>query len=337
MGRKEEAVNDENRVKCERKSAGAEEAVRRRKRAPRERRRALEEIGGSGKDPKSVQKREGQAESIRRDINMLADYSEEIFDSYAAKEEEFRPLNNYMNFQENLRWGMRAVLVDWIIDVHFKLNLLEETLHLAVNLIDRFLSVRTVSVGKLQLVGVSGLLVASKFEEITAPSVDTFVILTDRSFTEEEILWAERYMLHSLEYKINFPSPLSFLRRCSKADNYNQDVRQLGKILLNLALLWEEFLVYPPSMVACAAMLVSRRAHAMEDSDLFEHFSRYRVCDLQECAEKLILSLSRPIVHESIFRKYGPDFTKKIDLAVRGGQELSGKCIMKGKDLGPAE
>jgi len=66
---------------------------------------------------------------------------------------------------------MRAILVDWIIEVHLKFKLLPETLFLTVGLIDRYLEKVKIKRGNLQLVGVTCMLVASKYEEIYAPEV----------------------------------------------------------------------------------------------------------------------------------------------------------------------
>jgi hypothetical protein len=59
---------------------------------------------------------------------------------------------------------MRAILIDWLIDVHLKFKLLPETLYITVGIIDRYLSLHTVARSKLQLVGITALFVASKYE-----------------------------------------------------------------------------------------------------------------------------------------------------------------------------
>ena len=57
-----------------------------------------------------------------------------------------------------------------------------ETLHLTANLIDRFLASRNVSRKRLQLVGVTAMLIASKYEEIWAPEVRDFVYISDKAY-----------------------------------------------------------------------------------------------------------------------------------------------------------
>ncbi|KAI5181226.1 G2/mitotic-specific cyclin 2 [Nematocida sp. AWRm80] len=246
---------------------------------------------------------------LKEDLRMINEYVEDILRKYKEDEYKYLPIPNYMNFQEELRWGMRTVLVDWIINVHHKLNLLSETLYLAVNLIDRFLSVRLVSMGKLQLVGVSGLLVASKFQEIASPSIETFVVLTDRSFTENEILRAEKFMLHCVEYNLGYPSPLNWLRRVS----YAKEIDRIGTIILDLLLLDETFLKYTPSLLGTSAGYIARAITTDEKYEIFYHYSCYTLPELSSCIEEIRTYLSKPILHSSIFKKHGSSFTKYLD------------------------
>jgi hypothetical protein len=111
---------------------------------------------------------------------------------------------------------MRAILVDWLIEVHMKFKLLPETLFLTVELIDRFLAVEDITRKKLQLVGVTAMFIASKYEEIYAPEVNDFVYITDKAYTKQEILDMEYLMLVSLNFNITYPSSLRFLERYTK-------------------------------------------------------------------------------------------------------------------------
>jgi cyclin B len=78
---------------------------------------------------------------------------------------------------------MRAVLIDWLVDVHYKFKLLPETIFLTVNLIDRFLEKVSISRKKLQLVGVACMFIASKYEEIYAPELKDFAYVTDSAYS----------------------------------------------------------------------------------------------------------------------------------------------------------
>ena len=87
---------------------------------------------------------------------------------------ESRP-HDYIGSQPEINERMRAILVDWLIDVHTKFELSLETLYLTINIIDRFLAVKTVPRRELQLVGISAMLMASKYEEIWTLEVYIFV------------------------------------------------------------------------------------------------------------------------------------------------------------------
>ena len=95
---------------------------------------------------------------------------------------------SYIKKQTDITESMRAILVDWLIDVHQKFKLLSETLFLAVNIIDRFLSIRLINRNKLQLIGVTAAMIATKYEEIYPPTVKDWVYITDNAYKKEEIL-----------------------------------------------------------------------------------------------------------------------------------------------------
>lgn len=168
------------------------------------------------------------------------------------------PNPNYMANQKDLAWKMRGILTDWLIQVHSRFRLLPETLFLCVNIIDRFLSARVVSLAKLQLVGITCMFIAAKVEEIVAPSASNFLYCADSSYTETEILQAERYVLKTIEWNLSYPNPIHFLRRISKADDYNVQVRTIGKYLLEIQCLEWRLIAAPPSLLAAASVWLAR-------------------------------------------------------------------------------
>ncbi len=170
------------------------------------------------------------------------------------------PSADYMDCQHEINWSMRQTLVDWMAQVHLRYHLLPETLWIAVNIVDRFLSKRVVSLVKLQLVGVTAMFIAAKYEEILAPSVEEFVFMTEKGYTREEILKGERIVLQTLEFKIShYCSPYSWMRKISRADDYDVQTRTLSKFLTELTLLDHRFLRVKPSMVAAIGMYTARR------------------------------------------------------------------------------
>lgn len=192
------------------------------------------------------------------DTSMVAEYGDEIFEYMHSLEEKMKPNANYMDHQAEIQWSMRSVLMDWLVQVHNRFTLLPETLFLAVNYVDRFLSAKVVSLGKLQLVGATALFVAAKYEEINCPSVQEIVYMVDGAYTADEVLKAERFMLSMLQFELGWPGPMSFLRRISKADDYDLETRTLAKYFLEITVMDERFVSCAPSFLAAGAHCLAR-------------------------------------------------------------------------------
>lgn len=168
------------------------------------------------------------------------------------------PDSDYMDRQAELTWAMRELLMDWLIEVHAKFRLLPETLLISVNLIDRFLSQRVVSLEKLQLVGLTSLFISAKYEEVICPSISHFLHMADGGFNVDDMIKAERYMLSTLDFDISCPNPLHFLRRISKADGYDIQTRTLAKFLIETMCVEHRLIGYKPSLLAAAGMWLAR-------------------------------------------------------------------------------
>ncbi|KAL9120117.1 MAG: hypothetical protein Q9187_003332, partial [Circinaria calcarea] len=192
------------------------------------------------------------------DTSMVAEYGDEIFQYMKELEIKMLPNAHYMDNQAEIQWSMRSVLMDWLVQVHHRFGLLPETLFLCVNYIDRFLSCKIVSLGKLQLVGATAIFVAAKYEEINCPSVQEIVYMVDGGYSVDEILKAERFMLSMLQFELGWPGPMSFLRRISKADDYDLETRTLAKYFLEITIMDERFVGSPPSYVSAGAHCLSR-------------------------------------------------------------------------------
>lgn len=93
-----------------------------------------------------------------------------------------------MTHQYDINEKMRSILIDWLIEVHDKFDLMKETLFLTVNLIDRFLSKQTVVRKKLQLVGLVSMLLACKYEEVSVPVVGDLILISDKAYTRQDVL-----------------------------------------------------------------------------------------------------------------------------------------------------
>lgn len=254
------------------------------------------------------------------DASMVAEYSPEIFNYMRSLEEKYRPDPYYMdNLQDELRWGMRAVLIDWVVQVHGKFNLLPETLFLTVNYIDRFLSKRKVSLTRFQLVGAVAFFIAAKYEEINCPTVQEVAFMADNAYSIDEFLKAERFMIDVLEFDMGWPGPMSFLRRTSKADDYDYETRTLAKYFLEITIMDARFVASPPSWLAAGAQYLSRvLLNRGEWTEAHVFYSGYTERQLRPLAEQLLENCRYAEKnHKAIFEKYLEKRFKKSSLFVK--------------------
>ncbi|KAF8962771.1 cyclin-like protein [Flammula alnicola] len=240
------------------------------------------------------------------DTTMVSEYAEEIFEYMCDLETEVMPNPNYMDGQNEISWGMRQTLVDWLLQVHLRYHMLPETLWIAVNIVDRFLTKRVVSLLKLQLVGVTAMFIAAKYEEIIAPSVEEFVFMTENGYTKEEILKGERIMLQTLEFHVShYCSPYSWMRKISKADDYDIQTRTLSKFLTEVTLLDYRFLRVKPSVTAAVGMYCARRMLGGDWNEAFVFFSGYTEEQLLPGHNLLVEKLTEENFHRQyVCKKY---------------------------------
>jgi hypothetical protein len=164
-------------------------------------------------------------------------YRGEILGYLVDKERALTPVPELMSRQRELSRGMRALLLDWLVDIHLKFKLVPETLFLTANLIDRYLQQESVSKRQFQLLGVTALLVASKCEDIYAPHIRDLVYFTDNSCTREEVLEMEGQLLLALGFELTYTCPLMLLQELAQELAFSPKLTNFAKYLLELALL----------------------------------------------------------------------------------------------------
>ncbi|WEW61267.1 B-type cyclin [Emydomyces testavorans] len=254
------------------------------------------------------------------DPTMVAEYGDEIFEYMEKLEIKLLPNPHYMENQAEIQWSMRSVLMDWIVHVHLRFSLLPETLFLCVNYIDRFLSCKIVSLGKLQLVGATAIFIAAKYEEINCPSVQEIVYMVDNGYTVEEILKAERFMLSLLQFELGWPGPMNFLRRISKADEYDLETRTLAKYFLEITIMDERFVGSPPSFLAAGAHCLARMMLRKGDwTAAHIYYSNYTYSQLYPLISLMLDCCDAPKRHHpAIYEKYSDRRFKRASYFVEG-------------------
>ncbi|KAL0366481.1 UNVERIFIED_CONTAM: Cyclin-B2-3 [Sesamum radiatum] len=225
---------------------------------------------------------------------------------------------NYMSQQFDINERMRGILIDWLIEVHYKFELMDETLYLTINLIDRFLAVQSVIRKKLQLVGVTAMLLACKYEEVSVPVVDDLILISDKAYCRKEVLDMEKLMINTLQFNLSLPTPYVFMRRFLKAAQSDKRLELLSFFIIELCLVEYEMLRFPPSLLAAAAIFTAHctLSGSKQWSKTCERHANYSENQLMECA-KLMVSLHQKAGTgklTSVYKKYN---TSKYGYAAR--------------------
>uniref|UniRef100_A0A1J3JPD8 Cyclin-B1-4 n=1 Tax=Noccaea caerulescens TaxID=107243 RepID=A0A1J3JPD8_NOCCA len=247
------------------------------------------------------------------------EYVDDIFKFYKIVEEEGR-MRDYMESQPEINEKMRSILIDWLIDVHRKFELMPETLYLTINLVDRFLSLTMVPRRELQLLGISAMLIACKYEEIWAPEVNDFVCISDKAYSREQVLAMEKSILRQVEWCITVPTPYVFLARYVKASvACDVEMEKLVFCLAELGLMEYPLVVLNrPSILAASAVYAARQTLRKIPSwtETLKHHTGYLEDEIVEYAKMLMkLRDSAPeSALRAVFKKYSVSENAEVAL-----------------------
>ena len=215
------------------------------------------------------------------------EYLDDIYEELKKNEEKFLPEPNYMSMQKDINHRMRAILIDWLIEVHLKYKMVPQSMYITVNLIDRFLSKNETSRIKLQLVGVTAMFIASKYEEIYPPELKDFVYITDNAYVKSDVLQMEYKMLKSLNFDITFPTQWSFLEIFRKKLNLDQKTFNLAWFLMELSLINYKMLRFKMSQIASSAIFIAIKSLNYFNKVDFEKITGYNESSLYDCIKEI--------------------------------------------------
>jgi hypothetical protein len=169
-------------------------------------------------------------------------------------EENHQPHISY----KGLKPSMREVTVSWIVEVCLEHMCSQDTLHLAIKTLDRFLS-STVSFppSKLQLLAVACLWVASKHEDFIRPTALQLTDIAANSFTTRDLLEMEANVLSVTDFRLASPTVATFLTILNQALPMTHDVFAMAAYLAEVSVLDFALVGVPPSELAKACLLLA--------------------------------------------------------------------------------
>lgn len=224
------------------------------------------------------------------DPNVCSEYAMDIFNYYKSREAQFRVPDYISRMQPEVTKMMRAILVDWLVEVQESFELNHETLYTAVKILDIYMSKMVVNKEDLQLVGATACLIACKIDERVPPCLDDFVYVCDDAYSRTQIKDYERKVLGTVGFDVGYPLSYRFVRRYGRVCKASMDVLTYARFILETALLEYKFNVaVSESKLAAAALVLAFKVNKIDNKwvNTLAFYSGYTPSEVAD----LVLSL----------------------------------------------
>ena len=238
--------------------------------------------------------------------------------------------------QKEINEQMRSILIDWIIDVHFKFNFTDETLFMTVLIIDRYISYKSISKKKFQLLGITALLISCKHEEIILPKIEDFIYITDNAYVKEDVFDMENNILDILNFNLIAPSPIKFYEYLALKFEFDKKKFLLGKYLMESFMVDINYVKFRASVIACASIYIVMKYYKMKNYKEAYNKKYYNInendisdkkfkneADIKECAKDICIFVDNvnKTNYLSCKNKYASDINEKVSLIISGDIE----------------
>lgn len=205
-----------------------------------------------------------------------------------------------IDIQQEIQWFMRPYLIDFLVEAHAAFQLLPETLHLTVNLLDRYCSRRVVYKRHYQLVGCAALLIAAKYgdRKERVPLIRELKSMCCALYDEEMFTQMEWHVLNTLDWTVGHPAVDTWLQLALKNGDACEDVEveHMALYLSEIALYHKDFVQVKSSVMARASLALARGILGRpEVIDSHDHIENITMLNLSH-------KLDRP--SQVLYRKY---------------------------------
>ena len=235
--------------------------------------------------------------------------------------------------QKEINEHMRSILIDWLIDVHYKFGFTDETLYMTVLIIDRYISYKSIQKAKFQLLGITALLLSCKHEEIVLPKIEDFIYITDNAYKKTDVFDMENDILDVLNFSLLFPSPIKFYEYLALKFNFDKKKFLTGKYLMESFMVDLKYVKYRASVIAAACVYIVMKYYKMEnykdvynkkyynlnENDINNKNFRTEV-NVKDCAKDICIFVDN--INKSNFfsckNKYASDENEKVSLILSG-------------------
>ena len=254
--------------------------------------------------------------------SLLDDYGEDIFKN--IKKDERMNVCDYsskdlfrLQDKKFINARNRGIIFQWLVKNNHKWKLNDDTIFMAMNILDRYISKYKVENSEFQLVAISSYLIASKYEDIYPPYIDELSQICNFLYTNDDIIRKEYEILSGLNFDILYNSSYKFLTFLhSIADKENMQLFYLAQFILELSLENIEILEYSQSKRACAALFLAKKIMQINRSwnDLRFYYD-YNENEIKTIQKKMIILLNNVIKNKtknSVFEKFESSRYKSV-------------------------
>jgi hypothetical protein len=136
-----------------------------------------------------------------RNVQSVAEHAPKITSFLLQEEKQYVLPDDFMANQAEVTEKMRAYLVDWLAELHFRFQLWSETLYVTIGIIDRFLAIETnLKKSEMQCLGITALHIAGKYEEIYPPELRKILKITNDVVPRKDVIDMEFRVLIALQF-----------------------------------------------------------------------------------------------------------------------------------------
>ncbi|XP_025412607.1 G2/mitotic-specific cyclin-B isoform X3 [Sipha flava] len=254
---------------------------------------------------------------------LVGAYSKQIFEYLMTLEDKSIIKPDYLANHKYITPSNRSVVVDWLVEVQQEFQIMQESLYMAVGILDRYLQEnKNVARNKLQLLGATSLLLGCKYEEIYVPEITDFIYLSDNAFTKDEVKSSLVDVFRTINYSLSRPFSLTFLRRFSKVSGARSSQHSLAKYFLELALIDYNVSHIKPSEMAASGLLLAivitndpelddrpedvKSLLSLYWTDLLQKHSTYKMDDLISTVQALanLVLIAPEWKYKAVYKKY---------------------------------
>ncbi|TFK45559.1 cyclin-like protein, partial [Heliocybe sulcata] len=194
------------------------------------------------------------------------EYIEDIIASMHGQEEQTHAVARAIDLQPEIRWHLRPIATDYIVECHADLRLRQEVLYLCQNIVDRYLSRRIMHLQNYQLLSITALLMAAKLLDLSNTAyVEMFVRYCGGLYAENQLLQMEHDIAYVVEWDFQHPTAETWLSLyCRSPGSVEMEVQDAARFMMELTLYYREFVSYPSSAIALGCLALTHDVYGKD-------------------------------------------------------------------------